>query len=101
MEIKPTITPPQKPCVVNFNVRLFSATVRTTFSGAPVSIVASISRVTFTEDHQDLFLAEHAEAKRRASTAAHYRDILERLVIPALGSRKAENTLFLWTIVFP
>jgi hypothetical protein len=30
---------------VNFNVRLFSVTVRTTFSGAPFSIAASISRV--------------------------------------------------------
>jgi hypothetical protein len=33
-----------------FQVRLFSVTVHTTFSGAPASIAASISRVTFTED---------------------------------------------------
>ena len=31
------------------------------------------------------FLAEHAEAKRKASTAAWYRDGLERIVKPALG----------------
>jgi integrase len=36
-----------------------------------------------------MFLAEHVEAKRKASTAAHYRDVLERLVLPELGSRKA------------
>src|SRR6267154_2618982 len=34
----------------NFSVRLFSVTVRTTLSGAPVGICASISRVTRTDD---------------------------------------------------
>lgn len=38
----------------------------------------------------DLYLAEHVEAKRKKSTAAHYRDILERLVLPELGNRKAQ-----------
>jgi hypothetical protein len=33
---------------VNFSVRLFSVTVRTTLSGAPLGISASISSVTFT-----------------------------------------------------
>lgn len=37
-----------KPWLVNFSVRLFSVTVRTTFSGAPEGISASISSVTFT-----------------------------------------------------
>jgi integrase len=37
----------------------------------------------------DLFLTEHAEAKRKPATAGHYRDILERLVLPELGNRKA------------
>lgn len=37
----------------------------------------------------EAFLAEHAEAKRKASTAEQYRDILERFVRPELGSRKA------------
>ncbi len=36
-----------KPWVVNFRVRLFSVTVRTTFSGVLASTSASISRVTF------------------------------------------------------
>lgn len=37
----------------------------------------------------EAFLAEHAEAKRKASTAEQYRDILERFVRPELGSRNA------------
>jgi hypothetical protein len=39
-----------KPLLVNFSVRLFSVTVRTTLSGAPSGISASISRVTRTDD---------------------------------------------------
>jgi hypothetical protein len=38
-----------------------------------------------------LFLAEHVEAKRKSSTAALYRDILDRLVLPEVGNRKAEK----------
>ncbi len=34
----------------NLRVRLFSVTVRTTFSGTPVEKSASISSVTFSED---------------------------------------------------
>lgn len=37
------------------------------------------------------FLAEHAEAKRKASTAREYRRLLERVVLPALGSRKVAD----------
>jgi hypothetical protein len=39
----------------------------------------------------EFFLAEHAEAKRKRSTATQYRDILKRLVLPTLGSRKIEK----------
>jgi hypothetical protein len=39
-----------KPLLVNFSVRLFSVTVRTTLSGAPSGISASISRVTRTDE---------------------------------------------------
>lgn len=34
------------------------------------------------------FLAEHAEAKRKGSTAAEYRRLLDKIVLPALGRRK-------------
>jgi hypothetical protein len=40
------------------------------------------------------FLTEHVEAKRAASSAASYRDLLERLAIPDLGKRKAEKVIF-------
>jgi integrase len=39
----------------------------------------------------DRFLAEHVEPKRKAGTAAFYRDILERIVKPELGSAKADK----------
>jgi hypothetical protein len=39
----------------------------------------------------DVFLADHVESKRRAATAAHYRDILKRIVEPVLGTTKADR----------
>ncbi|MGZ8323185.1 MAG: integrase arm-type DNA-binding domain-containing protein, partial [Rhodoplanes sp.] len=39
----------------------------------------------------DRFLAEHVEAKRKSSTAAFYRDILNRIVRPAIGTSKADK----------
>lgn len=36
------------------------------------------------------FLADHAHAKRKPRTAEHYRDIIERIVLPDLGTMKAE-----------
>lgn len=39
----------------------------------------------------DRFMAEHIVPKRKASTAAFYRDILERLVKPAVGTTKADK----------
>lgn len=37
------------------------------------------------------FLVEHAEAKRKASTAAEYRRLIDRIILPALGGRKAAD----------
>jgi len=37
-----------------------------------------------------LFLTDHVEAKRKASTAESYRSILELHVLPTLGTKKAE-----------
>jgi integrase len=39
----------------------------------------------------DRFMAEHVEAKRKAGTAAFYRDILDRLVKSAVGTTKADK----------
>jgi integrase len=36
----------------------------------------------------DRFLAEHAEAKRKASTAAAYRKLLSKVILPVIGRRK-------------
>ena len=37
------------------------------------------------------FLAEHADAKRKASTAAEYRRLVDRIILPALGKRKVAD----------
>jgi integrase len=38
-----------------------------------------------------IFLEEHVAAKRKNSTATHYRDLLERLVLPEFGTRKIDK----------
>ncbi len=37
------------------------------------------------------FLAEHADAKRKASTALEYRRLLDKIILPALGKRKVAD----------
>ena len=37
------------------------------------------------------FLVEHADAKRKASTATEYRRLLDRIILPALGKRKVAD----------
>jgi integrase len=37
------------------------------------------------------FLAEHAEAKRKARTAEEYRRLINRVIVPAIGNRKAAD----------
>jgi integrase len=39
----------------------------------------------------DQFMADHVRAKRKAGTAEFYRDILDRIVKPALGTTKADK----------
>ena len=39
----------------------------------------------------DRFLTEHVQAKRKSGTAAFYRDILDRIVKPAVGTTKADK----------
>jgi integrase len=39
----------------------------------------------------DLFLADHVAAKRKPATAEHYKHILEKMVLPSLGKRKADQ----------
>lgn len=42
-------------------------------------------------DISNIFLKEHIEAKRKASTKAHYEDVINRLVLPTLGKHKAKD----------
>ena len=37
------------------------------------------------------FLAEHAEAKRKGSTAAEYKRLLDKIILPAIGRRKVAD----------
>jgi hypothetical protein len=37
------------------------------------------------------FLAEHAEAKRKGSTATEYKRLLDKIILPALGKRKVAD----------
>jgi integrase len=37
------------------------------------------------------FLAEHAEAKRKASTAVAYRKLINKIILPAIGRRKVAD----------
>lgn len=37
------------------------------------------------------FLTDHVDAKRKATTKAHYEDVLKRLVVPKLGAMKAKD----------
>ena len=39
-------------------------------------------------DLAERFLAEHVEAKRKASTATAYRKLLNQIIVPAIGQRK-------------
>jgi integrase len=42
-------------------------------------------------DLAERFLAEHAEAKRKTSTAREYRRLLDHVVLPALGKRRVAD----------
>jgi integrase len=42
-------------------------------------------------DLAERFLAEHAEVKRKARTAAEYRRLLDRIILPALAKRKVAD----------
>ena len=57
----------------------------------PAAAKAAERRASTLQEVAEIFIAEHAEAKRKPATAAHYRSLLERLVLPGLGSRKAEQ----------
>jgi integrase len=57
----------------------------------PAALRAAERRASTFRELAEIFLVEHVEAKRKRTTAAHYRSLLERIVLPELGSRKAEQ----------
>ena len=57
----------------------------------PAADKANERRSLLLGDVIEAFLAEHAEAKRKASTAGWYRDGLERIVKPAFGGMKPDK----------
>jgi integrase len=59
--------------------------------GDPAAAKTAERRASTLRELAEFFLAEHVEAKRKATTATHYRSLLDRIVLPALGSRKAEQ----------
>lgn len=57
----------------------------------PAASKAAERRAANLKELAELFLSEHVEAKRKPATAAHYRDILQRIVLPELGTRQGEK----------
>jgi integrase len=57
----------------------------------PAALKAAERRASTLRELAEIFLAEHVEAKRKRTTATHYRSLLENVVLPELGSRKAEQ----------
>jgi integrase len=53
----------------------------------PAELRAADRRASTLREIAEVFLAEHAEAKRKPATAASYRDVLERIVLAELGTR--------------
>src|SRR5829696_435168 len=56
----------------------------------PAGVRAQARGAVTLADVAEAFMREHAEAKRKSTTAKHYRSLLDAYVLPALGSKKAE-----------
>jgi integrase len=57
----------------------------------PAALRAAERRASTLGELAAVYLAEHVEAKRKPKTAAHYGDLLKRIVLPELGNRKGEQ----------
>ena len=57
----------------------------------PAAQRAADKRASTFAEAAEQFLLEHVEAKRSASSARSYRDLLERLALPEIGKRKADK----------
>jgi integrase len=57
----------------------------------PAAIKSAERRGATLRELADLFLADHISPKRKPATGDHYRHMLEKVVLPALGNRKADQ----------
>jgi integrase len=57
----------------------------------PAGARAAAKAAPAVEDLAERFLAEHVEAKRKGSTAREYRRLLDHIVLPALGRKRAAD----------
>lgn len=67
--------------------RIVLAKVRT--GDDPARGKADMRKAATVAEVASAFLNDHAHAKRKPRTAEHYRDIIERIVLPDLGTMKA------------
>jgi len=56
----------------------------------PATAKAARRAVVTVKEMAEAFLSKHVDFKRKAGTAAHYADILNRIVIPELGAEKVD-----------
>jgi integrase len=59
--------------------------------GDPAAARAADRRASTLNELAELFLVDHVEAKRKRATGDHYRYVLNKLVLPELGNRKADK----------
>jgi integrase len=72
--------------------QLAKATLGSVAHGLDPAVMKAAERGAATlKELAELFLSEHVEAKRKPTTASHYRDLLNRIVLPELGTRQAEK----------
>jgi hypothetical protein len=57
----------------------------------PADQKATERRMPIVAELADRFMSEHVEVKRKAGTAEFYRDILDRIVKPTVGTTKADK----------
>jgi integrase len=57
----------------------------------PAAVKAAERRAPTLRELADIFLTEHVDVKRKPTTRALYRSLLQRFVLPELGSRTAEQ----------
>jgi integrase len=75
--------------------KLARQTIGKVANGADPAAQKTEARKTLTmAELADLFLSDHVEAKRKAGTVSHYRDILKRIVIPEIGTTKADRVTY-------